>query len=69
VYSALLFLPTVQTCCSEGEDGYEDFFDEEFYAKHYPSYYSCGVMKSSAVPLHQRVALVFRDIICVINIL
>jgi hypothetical protein len=26
-------------------------------------------MESSAVPLRERVALVFRDIICVINIL
>jgi hypothetical protein len=29
VYSTLLFSPTTQTCCSEGEDGLE-FFDEEF---------------------------------------
>jgi hypothetical protein len=30
VYSTLLFSPAVQTCCSEGEDGYEEFFDDEF---------------------------------------
>jgi hypothetical protein len=30
VYSTLLFPPAVQTYCSEGEDGYEEFFDEEF---------------------------------------
>jgi hypothetical protein len=30
VYSTLLFPPVVQTCRSEGEDGYEEFFDEEF---------------------------------------
>jgi hypothetical protein len=29
VYSTLLFFPTIQTCCLEGEDGLE-FFDEEF---------------------------------------
>jgi hypothetical protein len=29
VYSTLLFPPTIQTYCSEGEDGLE-FFDEEF---------------------------------------
>jgi hypothetical protein len=29
VYSTLLFSPSTQTCCSEGEDGLE-FFDEEF---------------------------------------
>jgi hypothetical protein len=31
VYSTLLFLSAVQTCCSEAEDGLE-VFDEEFYA-------------------------------------
>jgi hypothetical protein len=30
VYSTLLFSPTVQTRCSEGDDGYEEFFDEQF---------------------------------------
>jgi hypothetical protein len=30
VYSTSLFPPAIQTCCSEGEDGYEKFFDEEF---------------------------------------
>jgi hypothetical protein len=30
VYSTLLFLRDVKSCCSEGEDGYEEFFDEEF---------------------------------------
>jgi hypothetical protein len=29
VYLTLLFSPTTQTCCSEGEDGLE-FFDEKF---------------------------------------
>jgi hypothetical protein len=29
VYSTLLFLPTTQTCFSEGEDGLK-FFDAEF---------------------------------------
>jgi hypothetical protein len=35
----------------------------------YPGYCSCGVLESSAVPFHKIVALVFRDIIYVINIL
>jgi hypothetical protein len=30
VYSTLLFPPAMQTYYSEGEDGYEEFFDEEF---------------------------------------
>jgi hypothetical protein len=30
VYSTLFFPPTVHTCCLEGEDGHEEFFDEEF---------------------------------------
>jgi hypothetical protein len=34
-----------------------------------PSYCFCGVMESSVVPFHKRAALVFRDIIYVINIL
>jgi hypothetical protein len=29
LYSTLLFSPTTQTCCSDGEDGLE-FFNEEF---------------------------------------
>jgi hypothetical protein len=32
VYLTLLFLPAIQTCCSEGEDGYEELFNEEFLA-------------------------------------
>jgi hypothetical protein len=32
VYSTLLFPPAEQTRCSEGQDGYEEFFDEEFAA-------------------------------------
>jgi hypothetical protein len=35
----------------------------------YPSCCSCGVMESSAVLFHKRVALVFRDNIYVANIL
>jgi hypothetical protein len=35
----------------------------------YPGCSSFGVMESSAVPFHERVILVFRDIIYVINIL
>jgi hypothetical protein len=34
-----------------------------------PSCYSYGVKESSAVPFYERVILVFRDIIYVINIL
>jgi hypothetical protein len=30
VYSTLSFRPTIQICCSEGEDVLE-YFDEEFY--------------------------------------
>jgi hypothetical protein len=36
---------------------------------HCPGYYSYGVMESSVILLRKRVALVFRDIIYVINIL
>jgi hypothetical protein len=68
VYSTLLFPPAIQTYCSEGEDGLE-FFDEELYAMHCPSCCSCGIVDSSAIPFYKRVALVFRDIIYVINIL
>jgi hypothetical protein len=69
VYSTLLFPHAVQTHCSEGKDGYEEFFDEEFYSMHYPSCCSHGVMESSAVLLRKRVTLLFRDNIYVINIL
>jgi hypothetical protein len=69
VYSTLLFPPVVQTCYSECEDGYEEFFDEEFYAMCCLGCYSCGVMESSAVLLSKIVALFFRDIIYVIIIL
>jgi hypothetical protein len=34
-----------------------------------PGCCSCGVLESSVVPFRKRVALVFRDIIYVINIL
>jgi hypothetical protein len=34
-----------------------------------PGCYSCGVMESSTVLFRERVILVFRDIIYVINIL
>jgi hypothetical protein len=30
LYSTLPFPPAVQTYCLGGEDGYEEFFDEEF---------------------------------------
>jgi hypothetical protein len=69
VYSTFLFPPAVEICCSEGEDRYEEFFDEEFKAKHCPNCCSCGVMESSVVPFRKRVVLAFRDIIYVINIL
>jgi hypothetical protein len=36
---------------------------------HCPGCCSCGDLESSVVPLHERVVLVFRDIIYVINIL
>jgi hypothetical protein len=32
MYPTLLFSLATQTCCLEGEDGYEEFFNEEFYA-------------------------------------
>jgi hypothetical protein len=35
----------------------------------YPGCCSCGVMESSAILLHKRVILVFRDIIYIIFIL
>jgi hypothetical protein len=35
----------------------------------YPGCCSCGVMESFAISFHERVVLVFRDIIYVINIL
>jgi hypothetical protein len=35
----------------------------------YRGCHSCGVMESSAIPFHKRVALVYRDITYVINIL
>jgi hypothetical protein len=65
VYSIMPFPPVVQTRCSEGEDGHEEFFDEEFLSLRCPGCYSCGVMESSTVPFHEgeRVILVFRDII------
>jgi hypothetical protein len=28
VYSILLFFPATQTCCSEGDDGMEFFYEE-----------------------------------------
>jgi hypothetical protein len=34
-----------------------------------PGYCSCGVIESSTVSFHKIVALVFRDIIYIINIL
>jgi hypothetical protein len=63
VYSSLPFPPAVQTRCSEGEDGHEEFFDEEFYAMCCPGCYSGGVMEFFVVPFCKRVILVFRDII------
>jgi hypothetical protein len=36
---------------------------------HCPGCCSCGVLESSSVPFRERVALVFRDNIYVINIL
>jgi hypothetical protein len=62
------FLLATETHCSDGEDGLE-FLDEEFYATCSPSCRPCGVMKSSALSLHLRVIIVFRDIIYVIIIL
>jgi hypothetical protein len=50
-YQPCYFPTATQTYCLEEEDGLE-FFDEEFLAVHCPSCHSCGVMKSSAVPLH-----------------
>jgi hypothetical protein len=34
-----------------------------------PDCYFCGVVEFSTIPFHLRIALVFRDIIYVINIL
>jgi hypothetical protein len=68
VYSTLLFPSAVQTYCSEGEDGL-NLFDEELWAMHCPDCCSYGVMESSAVPFHKRVALAFMDIIYIIIIL
>jgi hypothetical protein len=68
VDSILLFPPATQTYCSEEEDELE-FFDEGFWAMRCPGCSSCVVKESFIVPFHKRVALVFRDIIYIINIL
>jgi hypothetical protein len=62
------FPPAIQTHGSEGKDGLE-FFDEEFEVVRCPGCRSRGVMETSAFPFCKRVALVFRGIIYVINIL
>jgi hypothetical protein len=52
MYSTLLFPHVVQTCFSEGEDGYEEFFDEKSYAMRYPRLlflWRYGVFRYSAL--------------------